>query len=110
MMNEILFKSLGLCALLPFVRREVIKNHDDNLWWPLSVTDWRLRMAIAGWSTRISYKMISTYQSVVGKVNHIGYERICSMPNEELSFGGHISYWSILSVCTVTKGLLKNVP
>ena len=73
------------CASLPDVRREVFKNHDDNLWWPRKVQDWRLRMIIAGLSTRVSYAMIKTYQSVVSKINEIGYDRISAFTKEELS-------------------------
>lgn len=73
------------CASLPDVRQEVIKNHDDNLWWPRKVQDWRLRMIIAGLSTRISYAMIKTYQAVVSKIDEIGYDRISAFTEEELS-------------------------
>jgi hypothetical protein len=32
----------------PDVRAAVEANHDDNRWWPRSVSDWRVRMTVAG--------------------------------------------------------------
>lgn len=81
---NMLFEVIKICSQLSKVREEVIKNHDDNKWWPLSVEDWRLRMVVAGWSTRISYNMISTYQQVVRTVNTIGYDCLCIMSDLEL--------------------------
>ncbi len=82
--NEILCDVISTCANLPEVRREVFKNHDNNLWWPTTTKDWRLRMVIAGWSTRVSYNMISTYQRVVSDAINIGYESLCRMSDEDL--------------------------
>ena len=75
---------IDICSNLPDVQVEVRKNHDDNLWWPQYVTDWRLRMIIAGWSTRISYNMIGTYKRIVSDVFSIGYENLITMPDQEL--------------------------
>lgn len=75
---------LERCANHPDVRTEVIKNHDDNLWWPKKVEDWRLRLVIAGWSTRISYNMITTYQDVVDAANKLGCDRLADSTNDEL--------------------------
>ena len=82
--QEELYRVISICAALPDVRQEVIKNHDDNRWWPLSVKDIRLRLVIAGWSTRISYSMIGTYQSVVASVNAIGFDALSRMTDTEL--------------------------
>lgn len=82
--HEILFEALCTCANLTDVRREVILNHDDNRWWPTTIQDWRLRMVIAGWSTRVSYNMIKTYQQVVHNVSGIGYDDLCKMSDAEL--------------------------
>ena len=76
---------LTKCASLADVRCEVVRNHDNNRWWPLYVSDWRLRMVIAGLSTRISYNMIGIYQSVVSNLNKIGYERLLLLSDVELS-------------------------
>lgn len=81
---HILYETIKSCAILPGVRNEVIKNHDNNQWWPLTVRDWRLRMVLAGWSTRVSYNMISTYRQVVSNANNVGYEQLCEMSEEKL--------------------------
>src|SRR5713226_2947928 len=47
------------------VKAAVEANHDENRWWPACVSDWRMRMAVAGWSSRVSYTMIGTYAVVV---------------------------------------------
>jgi len=83
--NSILFEVIKTCANLPDVRQEVFKNHDNNRWWPVTVKDWRLRMVIAGWSTRVSYNMISTYQKVVVTISKIGYPQLCKLSDAELS-------------------------
>lgn len=82
--NETLYKIIQRCANLPEVRQEVLRNHDDNQWWPKSVRDWRVRLLVAGWSTRISYSMIRTYQSVVSRVKEMQYEEVCLLPENEL--------------------------
>jgi endonuclease III len=82
--HESLYKVIKVCASLPKVKFEVKNNHDDNQWWPLFVTDWRLRMLIAGWSTRISYKMISKFQKVVSELEKIGYDDICELSETDL--------------------------
>lgn len=81
---EALYKILDVCGNVPAVRNEVLKNHDNNLWWPLDVTDWRLRMVVAGWSSRISYNMIATYRRVVSNVNLEGYDTLVHMSAPEL--------------------------
>ena len=48
---------LDICSEQPDVKENVIKNHDNNLWWPLDITDYRKRLLVAGLSTRISYNM-----------------------------------------------------
>jgi endonuclease III-like uncharacterized protein len=82
--NQQLINIIDVCSRLDDVNQAVHKNHDDNLWWPLSVDDWRLRMLIAGWSTRISYNMIKTYQKMVNNVTQLGYETLCNMSDSEL--------------------------
>lgn len=81
---DILFEIVKTCASLPEIKEEVTKNHDNNRWWPKNVKDWRLRMVIAGWSTRISYSMITTYQKVVAEICEIGYDNLCSLSDNEI--------------------------
>lgn len=66
------------------VRSAVDANHDDNRWWPTAIGDWRLRIVLAGWSTRISYNMVDHYRSVVDRVGDIGYEELIRQDDEEL--------------------------
>lgn len=84
MLPETFGHLLTRCALLKDVRCEVIKNHDDNLWWPLTIDDWRLRLLIAGLSTRISYSMINTYRFVISNMETLGYEAVCQMTDQQL--------------------------
>jgi hypothetical protein len=73
---------LQRCATLPQVHEEVCRNHDNNQWWPLTVSDWRLRLVVAGWSTRVSYHMITTYQRVVAQAHALGYDQLVTLSDE----------------------------
>ncbi|WP_328437570.1 hypothetical protein OHA71_10615 [Streptomyces sp. NBC_00444] len=72
-------------AALPDVRREVEANHDDNRWWPTSITDTRMRMLAAGWSTRVSYRMIDAYASVVAAAEALGFDTLTAATDDELT-------------------------
>jgi endonuclease III len=67
------------------VRAAVQANHDDNRWWPACVQDWRVRMAVAGWSTRVSYAMISKYADVVGQADTLGWNELTALNDESLT-------------------------
>jgi hypothetical protein len=67
------------------VKAAVEANHDNNRWWPLSVTDWRMRMAAAGWSTRISYSMISTYADVIRRADSLGWNGLVQLDDRALA-------------------------
>lgn len=75
---------LRVCASQEEVRKEVLRNHDENLWWPLSIKDWKIRFLIAGLSSRVSYQMIKKFQQVREKLTQYSYEEIVSMPEKEL--------------------------
>lgn len=79
-----LLAALRDCSSREEVLQEVRRNYVDNLWWPLSVTDWRLRMLVAGWSTRVSYQHLSHYQKVVRNVSALGWEALWRMPDSEV--------------------------
>ena len=83
--SEKLKRILAICSSDESVKEEVVKNHDNNLWWPTDIVDKRMRLLIAGLSTRISYNMIATYQQVVAKLNKHSYEEIIKMDDECLS-------------------------
>ncbi len=72
-------------AALPDVKEAVEANHDDNRWWPIHVQDWRMRMAVAGWSTRVSYAMIGTYVGVVTQANTLGWRKLTTLNDESLT-------------------------
>lgn len=72
------------CSGREDVLREVRKNHVDNLWWPRSVTDWRMRMLVAGWSTRVSYQHLSHYEAVVRRVSAIGWDSLIRMSDGDV--------------------------
>ena len=77
--------SLVACAAQqPEIRDAVEANHDDNRWWPLSVSDWRVRMTVAGWSTRVSYAMINTYADVVAQADSLGWGDLTRLDDAEL--------------------------
>ncbi|MGC1285553.1 MAG: hypothetical protein WA895_21635, partial [Streptosporangiaceae bacterium] len=67
------------------VKVAVQDNHDDNRWWPARVRDWRVRMAVAGWSTRVSYAMIGKYADVVGRADGLGWNELTTLNDESLT-------------------------
>jgi endonuclease III len=67
------------------VKVAVQANHDDNRWWPARVRDWRVRMAVAGWSTRVSYAMIGKYADVVGRADGLGWNELITLNDESLT-------------------------
>ena len=77
-------KIIDVCASMPDVKEDVFKNHDNNMWWPLEIEDYKKRLLIAGLSTRISYNMINSYRKVINKLNEYSYEQIKSKTKEEI--------------------------
>ncbi len=71
-------------AARPDVQAAVEANHDENRWWPTYVTDWRIRMAVAGWSSRVSYSMVNTYSSVVARAHATGWDVLTAADDESL--------------------------
>ncbi|MEW1844112.1 hypothetical protein AB0392_39720 [Nonomuraea angiospora] len=66
------------------VRAAVEANHDNNQWWPLHVDDWRIRMLVAGWSTRVSYAMVDVYAEVVKKADAYGWDALINFQDSEV--------------------------
>jgi len=79
-----LYQVLDLCSVEPLVRDSVIKNHDNNLWWPLDIVDYRKRLIIAGLSTRISYNMIDKYRKVIYEIDSLSYDTFISLGEEKI--------------------------
>ena len=84
MTSERMYQILDICSSIEEVKKDVIKNHDNNLWWPLDVKDYRKRLLIGGLSTRVSYSMISHYREVVKKIDEYEYESIIQLSDDEL--------------------------
>ncbi|KPC62598.1 hypothetical protein [Streptomyces chattanoogensis] len=72
-------------ASLPDVQAEVEANHDENRWWPTSISDPRVRMLAAGWSTRVSYRMVETYARVIASANAQGFDNLVTATDAELA-------------------------
>lgn len=84
MTREEFKKIIDICSNQEEVRNAVKKNHNDNLWWPLEVEDYRKRLLIAGLSTRISYNMIDSYRKVINDLNSYTYDEIKNMTEDEI--------------------------
>ncbi|MDJ0465788.1 hypothetical protein [Streptomyces sp. H27-C3] len=72
-------------AGLPDVQAEVEANHNENRWWPTSISDPRVRMLAAGWSTRVSYRMVETYARVIASANARGFDNLVAASDAELA-------------------------
>jgi endonuclease III len=83
--TERLYSFVTRAAARPDVRAAVQANHDDNRWWPEAVQDWRVRMAVAGWSSRVSYAMIDTYAGVVVRADSLGWRELTTLNDESLT-------------------------
>lgn len=79
------FKNIiSICSSMEDVKKDVCKNHDNNMWWPLEIVDYRKRLLVAGLSTRISYNMIDNYITIINNLNKYSYEQIKNMSKDEL--------------------------
>lgn len=79
------FKNIiDICSKQEKVKIAVKNNHDNNLWWPLEVDDYRKRLLIAGLSTRISYNMIDSYRKTINDLNSYTYDEIENMAEDEI--------------------------
>ncbi len=83
--RSILFEAVRAAAQDVAVRADVIANHDNNRWWPTRVQDWRLRLLFAGWSTRVSYNMIHSFQRTIAEAEQLGFDALATMTNTELT-------------------------
>jgi endonuclease III len=80
-----LYAYVSSAAARPDVRAAVEANHDNNRWWPAYVADWRVRMTVAGWSTRVSYAMVGTYADVVARADALGWDGLTALNDESLT-------------------------
>ena len=84
MTKEEFKKVIDICSKEKSVKEAVKNNHNNNLWWPLEVEDYRKRLLIAGLSTRISYNMIDSYRKVIKDLNGYTYDEIKNMTEDEI--------------------------
>lgn len=70
-------------SALTDVRAEVEINHDHNRWWPPTITDPRMRMLAAGWSTRINYRMVDTYAAVLTRADTLGFDALTDLDDDQ---------------------------
>lgn len=82
--KERLYNVLDICSQDETVKQNVIKNHDNNLWWPVNVEDYKMRLLISGMSTRVGYTMINSYVKVINKMIEIGYDEIITYTEEQI--------------------------
>jgi endonuclease III len=84
MKNKNIVEIVKTMASQPDIMNAVVKSHDENPWWPMSVADWRMRMIIAGLSTRVSFRMLHIYKDVIAKFGTLTYMQIKSASDVEL--------------------------
>lgn len=83
MREEQIEKVLKILASDKELQNEVSKNFSNNLWWPSNVEDKRLRLIIAGLSTRVSYSMIESYRKVINNLISIGFDKLKEFSDDE---------------------------
>jgi hypothetical protein len=83
-LSDRIFDFVSVAAGDPAVKHAVQENHDENRWWPTHIDDWRLRMLIAGWSSRVSYNMINHYRTVIDDAGSAGFDTLCRLSDHEL--------------------------
>lgn len=84
MTKEEFKKIIDICSKQEEVKNAVKKNHNNNLWWPLEIADYRKRLLFAGLSTRVSYNMIDSYRNVIMNLNSYSYEEIKGMSKDKI--------------------------
>ncbi|MFI7639910.1 hypothetical protein [Nonomuraea sp. NPDC049400] len=67
--------------------RAVEVDHDNNQWRPLHVDDWRIRMLVTRWSTRVSHAVIDICADVAKKADAYGWEALASSRTRRSSTG-----------------------
>lgn len=77
-------RAIEIMASQSEVKDAVIKSHDNNPWWPKDVNDWRIKMLIAGLSTRVSFRMLGSYIKTISNFLKYSYEEIKQISDDEL--------------------------
>lgn len=84
MIKDDFVKAIKIMASQLEVKEAVINSHDNNPWWPLDVKDWRIRMLIAGLSTRVSFRMLDSYKKTISNFYKYSYEEIKKLQDDDL--------------------------
>src|SRR5699024_1020989 len=82
--NDKIVQIVKTMAIQPDVMNAVIKSHDENPWWPMSITDWRMRMIVAGLSTRVSFRMLHIYKNAIAELSKLTYEDVKKSSDDTL--------------------------
>ena len=77
-------KAIEIMASQDEVKKAVINSHDNNPWWPKDVSDWRMKMLVAGLSTRVSFRMLSSYIKTIRNFLNHSYEEIAKISDNDL--------------------------
>ncbi len=84
MSKDELSEAISIMARQPEVRHAVLDSFSDNPWWPKSIKDWRIRMIVAGLSTRVSFRMLGTYEKVIRHLKKYTFEELQEMNNKDV--------------------------
>lgn len=76
--------AIAIIARQPEVRRAVLHSFSNNPWWPKSIKDWRVRMIVAGLSTRVSFRMLNTYEKVIRHLKKYDFDELHKMDDEDI--------------------------
>lgn len=77
-------KAIEIMASQMEVKDTVINSHDNNPWWPRDVDDWRMKMLVAGLSTRVSFRMLGSYTNTINNFLMHSYEEIKERSDDDL--------------------------
>ncbi|MEI6284900.1 MAG: hypothetical protein WCP79_00195 [Bacillota bacterium] len=99
-----LYNALDIMSAEKVVREHVLKNHDNNLWWPNTIDDYKIRLLVAGLSTRVSYNMIQKYISVVDSFSSYKYDEIRKMADDDL-----LKIISVLGLATARISYIRSM-
>jgi len=89
-MSEIRLKNTGFVEALkimassPDVKNAILNSYDVNPWWPNDISDWRMRMIIAGLSTRVSFRMMQTYIKVINRIKALEYGDFINASDQQI--------------------------
>ena len=78
------YELVAAATAQPDVKAAVEANHDDNRWWPLFVSDWRVRMTVPAGAHGFP-RHVGTYADVVTRADALGWTELARMDDTSLS-------------------------